>query len=108
LNVHFSLGSCVGLSFDDVGSDTTVGEEFGLFVDGVPVGFILPIISDVGASVTTLSVGDDCVGLPLDDIGLDATIGDEFGLLVDAVGFEPSLSGMFEVGGPVINWSVGK
>jgi len=112
--------------FDDVGSNTTVGDEFGLFVDGVRVGLILPItsdvgasvtnllvgddcvglallpiISDVGASVTTLSVGDDCTGLPLEGVGSDAPVGDKFGLLVDAVGCTPG------VGGPVINWSVG-
>jgi len=95
---NFSDGDCVGVACDDVGFDTTVDGEFGVLVDGVGVGLIFEVDSEVGASDTDLSVGDDSTGLSLEGFGPDAPVGDEVGLLVGAVGCTPG------VGGPVINW----
>ena len=101
------VGDCVGLSFDNVGSDVAVDDDCGLLADDDWVGLSLRIPSKVGALVTNLPVGDDCAGLPLDNVGLDTPVGEEFGLFVDAVGVALLLLGVLKDGAPNISLAVG-
>lgn len=63
----------------------------------------VPIPSEVGALVTTLSVGNDCTGLPLDGVGLNTPVGEEFGQFDDAVVVALSLLGVLKVGAANMN-----